>query len=221
MQRARKVEHKQARAKDILDAALSLYRARGFAAFTMADLAAEVGLAKGTVFLYFPTKEALGLALTERLLGEWFDEIDDRLSKLRAPATAGRVAKQFSESVTERMDLVGLLALLGTLLEHNVDEPTAVQFKQFLAQRLAMTGALLEKTLPFLPSDGGARLLLHLHALVIGLYPHACPSDVVARALRHPGLELLRLDFPTELRVSTRALIEGMRALSLQSGKEP
>ena len=83
------------------------------------------------------------------------------------------------------------------------------------------TGALLEKTLPFLPSDGGARLLLHLHALVIGLYPHACPSDVVARALRHPGLELLRLDFPTELRVSTRALIEGMRALSLQSGKEP
>ena len=69
MQRARKVEHKQARAKDILDAALALYRARGFAAFTMADLAAEVGLAKGTVFLYFPTKEALGLALTGPVVG--------------------------------------------------------------------------------------------------------------------------------------------------------
>ncbi len=49
----------------LLDAALQLMARQGFAATSMEDIAREAGVAKGTVYLYFPTKDALLTALLE------------------------------------------------------------------------------------------------------------------------------------------------------------
>src|SRR5687768_6933216 len=126
MQRARKLEDKAARARGMLEGALALYRERGFAGFTMADVAHRAGVAKGTLFLYFPTREVLGVALAQELLGAWFDDFDARLGRLRGSVSAARLARQFGESIAGRGELVALLALLGSLLEQNVDEATVL-----------------------------------------------------------------------------------------------
>ena len=49
--------------KAILEAAQRAFRASGFAAATTRQIAREAGIAAGTLFNYFPSKEALGLAL--------------------------------------------------------------------------------------------------------------------------------------------------------------
>src|SRR5262245_37923422 len=54
---------KDARPAEILDAALDLFAERGFAATRMDDVAARAGVTKGTVYLYFKTKEELFKAL--------------------------------------------------------------------------------------------------------------------------------------------------------------
>jgi AcrR family transcriptional regulator len=54
---------KQARPGEILAAALDLFRARGYAATRIEDVAKRAGVTKGTVYLYFPSKEALFKAL--------------------------------------------------------------------------------------------------------------------------------------------------------------
>ena len=69
-QRARKEEDKEARRRQLLDAALELYRATSYDEVKMADVAERSKLAKGTVFLYFPTKEALFNSLYLELLDE-------------------------------------------------------------------------------------------------------------------------------------------------------
>lgn len=50
---------KQARPAELLDAALSLFVEKGFAAARVEEVAARAGVSKGTLFLYFPSKEDL------------------------------------------------------------------------------------------------------------------------------------------------------------------
>ena len=56
-----------ARREQIIAAGLACFARAGYYATTMADVAAQAGVSKGTPYLYFPSKEALFLALHE----EW------------------------------------------------------------------------------------------------------------------------------------------------------
>ncbi|GAA0754966.1 TetR/AcrR family transcriptional regulator [Ideonella azotifigens] len=55
--------HKQARPQELLDAALSLFIEKGFAAARIDEIAARAGVCKGTLYLYFDSKEDLLKAL--------------------------------------------------------------------------------------------------------------------------------------------------------------
>src|ERR1700704_1667649 len=55
----RRGRRKEARPGELLDAALDLFVEKGFAATRAEEVAARAGVSKGTLFLYFPTKEEL------------------------------------------------------------------------------------------------------------------------------------------------------------------
>ena len=57
--RARSDEAREAKRQLILDAALDVFAERGFADARLEDVAARAGVAKGTVYLYVSSKEAL------------------------------------------------------------------------------------------------------------------------------------------------------------------
>lgn len=59
---------KEARPGEILDAALQVFSARGFAAARLEDIAARAGVTKGTIYLYYPDKEALFEAVVRATL---------------------------------------------------------------------------------------------------------------------------------------------------------
>jgi AcrR family transcriptional regulator len=65
---ARWRRRKDARPQEILDAALAVFAEKGFAAARMDDIAARAHVAKGTIYLYFPSKEAVFKALVQNKL---------------------------------------------------------------------------------------------------------------------------------------------------------
>ncbi len=71
---------KQARPGELLDAALALFVEKGFAATRVEEVAAQAGVSKGTLFLYFQSKEELFKAVVhENLAGrfvEWNEEFE-------------------------------------------------------------------------------------------------------------------------------------------------
>ncbi len=71
---------KEARPGELLDAALDLFVEKGFAATRAEEVAARAGVSKGTLFLYFQSKEELFKAVVrENLSGrfkEWSEEFD-------------------------------------------------------------------------------------------------------------------------------------------------
>ena len=58
----------EARPDEVLDAALELFIEKGFSATRVDDIAKRAGLSKGTVYLYFPSKEALLEGLVRRAI---------------------------------------------------------------------------------------------------------------------------------------------------------
>ena len=74
-QRARWRRRKDARPNEILEAALAVFAEKGFAAAKLDDIAARAGVSKGTVYLYFESKEAVFTALVQERLGPRVSEI--------------------------------------------------------------------------------------------------------------------------------------------------
>ncbi len=68
MSDGRRERRKAARPGEIAAAGLALFTEKGFAATRMQDVAARAGIAKGTLYLYFPTKEELFFAVVREAL---------------------------------------------------------------------------------------------------------------------------------------------------------
>lgn len=210
--RARGQEDKAARRQSILTAARTVFLARGFGDLTMAALARRAGLAKGTPYLYFKTKEEVFLALLQEELWDWLDFVETRLAALRPNAAPARVAALLSGTLAEREVLTRLLAILHTLVERNLDENVALAFKRDLLSRTRATGQALERVLGFLRPGQGIALLLAADALVIGFSQLADPAPAVRRLLERPDLVPFRVDFAAELSRTLEALMLGLAA---------
>lgn len=65
---------KEARPGELLDAALELFVEKGFAATRVEEVAQRAGVSKGTLFLYFPSKEELFKAVVRENLSGRFAE---------------------------------------------------------------------------------------------------------------------------------------------------
>lgn len=96
----------------ILEAAISQFAARGFENASVADIASDAGVAKGTVYLYFPSKDALidevfdyCQELDVKACDEGLEGIEGATEKLcRRMQNAIRFALEHpNEAVVERM----------------------------------------------------------------------------------------------------------------------
>ena len=67
---------KQARPEEIIEAALALFTEKGYAATRLDDVAKRAGISKGTLYLYFDSKEAIFRAVVETLIGPHLQQIE-------------------------------------------------------------------------------------------------------------------------------------------------
>ncbi|WP_437679514.1 TetR/AcrR family transcriptional regulator [Sorangium sp. So ce131] len=239
--RARKEEQKEERRQIIIDAAWQLFQETPYPEVTMAQVAERTKLAKGTLYLYFTTKEELFLAVVEQELTKWFEDVNLHLLALdasrgnapaarprpsrarRGPAAAPAPAKDaaadvavlLATSLAARSAMTRLLTILHSVLEQNVGYEAALRFKLSLLTNVERTGALLERCLPSLAPGQGGPLLIRMYALVIGMRQVCDPSDVIRDIRSRPDMALFRIDFGEELRTSFAVLLGAASALPL------
>jgi TetR/AcrR family transcriptional regulator len=84
---ARRERRKEARPGELLAAALDLFVEKGFAATRSEEVAQRAGVSKGTLFLYFPTKEDLFKAVVRENISSKVDEGFDELEKFTGPTS--------------------------------------------------------------------------------------------------------------------------------------
>ena len=207
--RARRDEDKQQRQDDILAAALRLFDSRPYADIRMSDIATEAGLAKGTLYLYFTTKEDVFLELESTEIGNWMQDTGGALAAFAGQIPLDVFVQQFALGIVQRPRLLKLLALLHSVLEQNASPASIARFKQDLRQRFERTAPLLEARLGLSAGDG-VRVLLHLYALLMGVWQLTEPAPAVRAVLAgDDSLALFRLDFTTEFQRAATALLRG------------
>ncbi|MEO7160291.1 MAG: TetR/AcrR family transcriptional regulator [Polaromonas sp.] len=105
---ARRERRKQARPGELLDAALDLFVEKGFAATRVEEVAARAGVSKGTLFLYFQSKDELFKAVVRENISGRFPEWNDELE-----AFEGSTIDMLGECMTVWWDRVGTTKVAG------------------------------------------------------------------------------------------------------------
>lgn len=99
---------KDARPGEILDAALDLFVEKGFAATRLEDVAQRAGVSKGTVYLYFDSKEDLFKAVIRSGMVRAIEEAERRVA-----AYSGSAADLLRELYTAWWQNIGGTKLAG------------------------------------------------------------------------------------------------------------
>jgi AcrR family transcriptional regulator len=79
---------KEARPAELMAAALELFVSKGFAATRLDDVAAHAGVAKGTLYLYFDSKEALFKAVIQQGIVPVLDQDAELISNFSGNSVA-------------------------------------------------------------------------------------------------------------------------------------
>jgi AcrR family transcriptional regulator len=102
--RPRVVKPPDQRRRDILEAATRLFRERGFDPTTVQAIAGSAGVAAGTVYLYFSSKEAILLALIEDFEAGLLARIAEISEVVLAEETASGEDVSYEEVVERLID---------------------------------------------------------------------------------------------------------------------
>lgn len=202
---------KKLKRQSILDAALTLYHENTRELPSVSRIADACGLAKGTVYLYFKTKEEIFLALLEdgfyRLLDEVerviADHPDHPMQLVEAYLT------RYVALLSAQPDFLRLAAMTNAVIEQNLDQEIALQFKAELLRRMNRAGMLLEKAIPALPPAAGMRVLSRTYALTIGLWQVLDWPENVRSLTEQEEFKQARPDFFDELPIALRQLLAG------------
>jgi len=168
-QRAIQAHDKQERHHAILDAAERLLLRAPERVANVSEVADEAGLAKGTVYLYFPSKEELLLALHERNIDGFFRPLIERLES-QEPLTIDDVFALTREHMVVPPLFLPLASRCFGMMAQAIPEDAAAAFHERMMTRLMRAGAGLERHFPQLKPGDGVTLLRHSYALIIGLW---------------------------------------------------
>ncbi|MBI5716276.1 MAG: TetR/AcrR family transcriptional regulator [Burkholderiales bacterium] len=99
---------KEARPQELLDAALELFVEKGFAATRAEEVAQRAGVSKGTLYLYYPSKEELFKAVVRQNLGSLIAEGKEAVAQF-----AGRSADLLVELMLTWWERIGRTRAAG------------------------------------------------------------------------------------------------------------
>lgn len=167
-QRAIDRDEKEARRQAILDAADRLFAERQDLA-NVADVAKEAGLAKGTVYLYFQSKEEIYLALHLRHVEYFFTKLIARLNSPQ-PFRFEEMQALADEHILNANTYLPLSACCIGFAAGTVREVVGAHFQARLTEWLQTAGSRLETHFAKIVRGEGVRLLRHSYAIMLGLY---------------------------------------------------
>jgi AcrR family transcriptional regulator len=201
MKRASTEEKKSKRRDMILEKARAWISSRSFSEVRLADMARELGLVRGTLYLYFPSKQDLFAAVLREEMEGWWVTVCEA-----PPAAPG---KRLIGELSGRELLVRLLASLHVTIEPGLSPDGLYSLKMWFLDFANRAAADLEKWYPSLPGKGYV-FLLQVYSLLVGASQLAFPPENVHELVcREEAFADFRIDLVAFLGSSINTLYDG------------
>ena len=205
----RRAQAKAEKRAAIMTAAEALLTAVGCDAFSMMGVAERAGVAKGTLYLYFESREELLLALYLELRGR----ADARLAAgLRVGMSDAELIDHYLETMLADPNLLELRVRLTSVIDQNVSPERYIDAKRRMREGFETSAPLIEEACD-LHEGAGLHVMIGFRALLIGasqlytdpaLDPADLPDDVKVFATTYSPSKVFRAYAPS--------LLAGIRA---------
>ena len=194
---------KEARPDEILAAALTSFAARGFAATRLEDVAARAGISKGTLYLYFKSKEELFEAVVRTRLLPNLARIEALAASFEGPSAA--LLERLLLTIAGVVDSeVGAIPKLVIAEAGNFPDLARFYLDEVVRRGLRLIGVILRRGIErgeFRPVDVDHAVFCVIAPLLIAalwknsLEPHDhAPLDAAALVRAHLDLLLRGLE---------------------------
>ena len=180
-QRAR-TDQEKARKQELIMSATARMFEKDRCLHSASAIAKEAKVAKGTLYLYFKTKEAIYMELLVNAFSKWHGSlrnliIDQGLEAQKLPELLG-------ESLMDQTTFIDLFSLAGSVLEENLPPEVVRTQRLRMIQESVRTSQLIAK---FWPEEWSEELALRnlrrVYTYAIGYWKDCFPSENVWKAI--------------------------------------
>ncbi|MDQ7249378.1 TetR/AcrR family transcriptional regulator [Dongia sedimenti] len=201
----------EARPAEILDAALTVFSAHGFAAAKLDDVAKEAGVSKGTLYLYFESKEALFEAMALELMRV---PVLAQLDSIAKAETATDALRQLIQFMTRMLDDPRRSALPKLIIAESAGFPelARIWLKTVIQPVRKRLAALIEAGI----ASGEFRAVDPWETTKLVIAPFLLTA-IWRRTFEH--IDNRRFDFAALLRQHTEFLLRGLAPDAAKPGE--
>jgi AcrR family transcriptional regulator len=194
---------------NIIQAAAALLLKKDLAELSMDEVAKKAKVAKGTLYLYFPTKEDLCLRVHIYDYQLWFLDLRDYLES----PNKNKISFEdwFVGSFEKHPRFVKILPIVPTILEKNASYDTVKEYKTELLNQLQEIIPALTLCLGFKKSEDTFMFMMQCYAITIGSWSHGFPSNTVKQVLNEKGMQIFLIDYVKFVKSSIEILIKGYK----------
>jgi TetR/AcrR family transcriptional regulator len=181
--RAKRERRKEARPGELLAAALDLFVEKGYAATRVEEVAQRAGVSKGTLFLYFSSKEELFKAVVRENISGRFAEWGEELKTFEG--TSEELLRYCLTSWWERVGATKASGIPKLMMSEGANFPELAQFFQqevvqpgnALIQRILQRGVERGELRPVDPTYGIYSVLAPMIFLNLWKHGHGTCGD--------------------------------------------
>ena len=172
-------EQKIAKGEHILETATQFLRDNGLDALSMNKLASACNVAKGTLYLYFKTREEIMAALYLSVFWNWLNALPQDVAECD---TYDNFCRAYCASLERDPLLVPLMCDAQNRIQHNIPIETFVEFKRSQSQGLEKLAQVFAQNLN-LDDTQASQTVWAFHVATLGAANFIKPSAFAQNSL--------------------------------------
>ncbi|WDE02460.1 TetR family transcriptional regulator [Thalassomonas actiniarum] len=213
-QRARTDEKKNERKEAIYDAALALFKEKGYEKVSFNKIASEAGFTKSNMYRYFSSKEEIFLNIFASLFEAWFEDISQRLKKLNQDVEVELFAENWVASNMSHPQFLDLTPILFLSLESNSSYEQLLEFKQLSMNLLYQLAIEIARVYPNIQGEKAFQFLTLSFAATANYWAaESHQNEALNKIYQLEPFKELKPNFEKSLKASVEVIIKGLQAV--------